>query len=147
MRRHTTSHSLTVALVLCALLLTGCAPTGPKWVDSGASYTDKTVASIYSAADITALTGVSTSDATQRRHDALLALRKLGGSASDAADLITKTLPADTRGVPVYIERAQFNGQPSLVVAEATGPASGKLTTKRLWVLSAKGAVLYVGTR
>ena len=147
MRRDTAVLSLTVALALSTLLLlAGCGAKGPQWVDADASYTGQSVSSVYATADISLQSGVSAADTTKQRHDALLALRKRGGAASDAADLITKTMPTDTRGVPVYVERAKFNGEPSLVIVEAIGPASGKLTTKRLWVLSTHGAVLFVGT-
>jgi hypothetical protein len=138
----------TVALALATVfLLSGCSPAGPQWVDAGASYTAKTVSGIYAKVDISKLAGVSAADTTKKRHDALTELRKLGGGASDAADLITRTMPSDSRGVPMYVERATFDGKPALILVEAIGPAKGQLTTKRLWVLSDVGAVLFVGSR
>jgi hypothetical protein len=138
--------ALSVA-VLALLVTAGCAPSGPTWVDSGASYTTKSVSRVLEEADISKLADTSAADSTKLRHDALTSLRRRGGNASAAADLITKTLPANTRGVPVYVERASMNGQPAYLLVEAIGPEKGKLTMKRLWVLSTAGAVLFVGTR
>jgi hypothetical protein len=97
--------------------------------------------------DISQYKDTSVADSSKLRHQALADLRKNGADASAAADLITKTLPADSQGVPVYVERASVGDQPAYLYVEAIGPANGKLTTKRLWVLSATGAVLFVGTR
>lgn len=148
MRRKTIALSLVVAFGFVAILtLSGCSPTGPQWVDVNTSYTANNVSDVYGKADISKFAQVSAADTTQQRHDALTGLRKRGGTAASAADLITKTLPSDTRGIPVYVERASYDGQPALVLVEAIGPAQGKLTTKRLWVLSSTGAVLFVGSR
>ena len=149
-RRSTLRRDQALLLCIAALLLsvtTACSPSGPAWVDSGATYTTKTLPSLMSKADISKYSGVSASDTTQLRHKALTDLRRRGGNASAAADLITKTLPSNSQGVPVYVERAKVGGQPSYILIEAIGPANGKLTTKRLWALSDAGAVLFVGTR
>jgi hypothetical protein len=102
---------------------------------------------VFPKADGSKYGDVSASDTTELRHEALTALRKEGKQASDAADLITKTLPSQSQGVPIYVERASVGGQPAYVLVEVIGPSDGKLTTKRLWALSDAGAVLYVGTR
>jgi len=133
------------AVLACAVALTGCGPTGPTWVEKSGTYTTGSLSTLYSAADISKLASTSTSDATKLRHDALVGLRARGGEAAKAADVITKTLPASTPGVPVYVEKATVSGQPAVVVIEAIGPPNGKLTTKRLWALSDAGAVLFVG--
>ena len=148
LRRNQALIGVAFSIAILVLLVTpGCTPYGPTWVDSGASYTTNTVSSFFDKTDIAKFGDTSTADAAQPRHDALTDLRRRGGNASLAADLITKTLPASTRGVPVYVERASMNGQPAYLLVEAIGPAKGKLTTKRLWVLSTTGAVLFVGTR
>ena len=59
----------------------------------------------------------------------------------------TATFGAKTRGVPVYVEWADLDGQRALIMVEAIGPAGGSLTTKRLWALSPSGDVLFAGTR
>jgi hypothetical protein len=147
--RRSIAVSLPVALSLAGalLFLSACAPSGPTWVDSGATYTTPTLTAVYAKADISKLVGSSASDTKEQRHNALTGLRKHGGLASKAADLITKTLPPNSRGVPVYVERATIDGQHGLILVEAIGPPNGKLTTKQLWVLSDVGAVLFVGTR
>jgi hypothetical protein len=61
--------------------------------------------------------------------------------------MLTKTFSAQTRAVPVYFERATFNGTPAVVVVEATGPPEGKLTTKRVWILDENGGVLFMGAK
>jgi hypothetical protein len=140
--------SLLLALSLAVvLLLPACAPSGPTWVDSGASYATSGLSAVYAKADISKLANGSASNTTQRRHDALVGLRKRGGSASAAADLITKTLPSNSRGVPIYVESATIDGRHGLILVEAIGPPNGKLTTKQLWALTDAGAVLFVGTR
>jgi hypothetical protein len=139
---------LLAGLAAMALLaLTACGPTGPTWVDAGATYHTTNLKSLYAKASIGDLAKTSTADTAKLRHDALVGLRRRGGSAADAADLITKTLPADSHGVPLYVERANVNGVPALILIEAIGPSTGKLTTRRLWALSDQGAVLFVGTR
>jgi hypothetical protein len=138
---------LAASLTAALLLLVGCGPTGPTWVDEGASYTTKSLSTVYAKADISKLAAVSAADTTAQRHEALIGLRKRGGNASQAADVLTKQLSSDTRGVPVYVERAKIDGKDGLIMVEAIGPANGKLTTKRLWALSSAGAVLFVGTR
>jgi hypothetical protein len=133
--------------ILMLLLAAGCAPSGPAWVDSGASYTTANLSTVFAKADIARYENVSAADTTELRHRALADLRKRGKQASAAADLITKTLPSQSQGVPVYVERASVGGQSAYVLVEVIGPSNGKLTTKRLWALSDAGAVLFVGTR
>jgi hypothetical protein len=134
------------AMIAC-LLAGGCSAKGPTYVDTGASYTKSTVDPVYARADISKFAQVSAADPSKLRHEALTALRARGGSAASAAELVTKTLPADTRGVPVYVEWANFEGRKALIIVEAIGPLTGKLTTKRLWVLTEDGTVLFAGSR
>jgi hypothetical protein len=148
LRRNQTALGTALGLAaLVFLLLVGCAQSGPTWVDSGASYTTATLPNVFPKADGSKYKNVSAADTTELRHEALTALRKQGKQASEAADLITKTLPSQSQGVPIYVERASVGGQPAYVLVEVIGPSNGKLTTKRLWALSDAGAVLYVGTR
>ena len=146
-RRPVAPLCICVCAATLLLLNTGCSPTGPTWVDSGAVYTTQTLPAAYAKADLGSLANTAVRDSARLRHDALVALRRRGGAASDAADLITKTLPTDNGAVPVYVEHATINGVAGLVIVEAMGPSSGNLSTKELWALSDKGAVLFVGTR
>jgi len=149
-RRLARVRNLLAAFALCwamSITLSGCGPSGPAWVDNGGSYSTASLSTLYARGDISKLASQASSNAVKLRHDALTGLRGRGGAAAAAADLVTKTLPASTRGVPVYVERATINGKPGLIIIEATGPASGALSTKRLWALSETGAVLFVGTR
>ena len=138
---------LVVSFFALATVLCGCASSGPVWVDAGGQYTLASVSAVYGKGDITRLAQQPSSAATSLRHEALTALRRRGATASTAADVITRSLPPTTRGVPVYVEKASVNGTPAYVIIDATGPSNGNLSTKRLWVLSDKGSIMFVGTR
>ena len=144
-------HRRLVLLAFVALVLTlgvsGCARTAPTWVDEGATYTTATVARLLDNADISRIAGRPTTDATKLRHEALSSLRRQGASASSVADILTSTFQPDTRGVPVYIEKASLEGTPVVIVVEATGSKTGTLKTKRLWVLGEDGSVYLARTR
>ncbi|MDR3685762.1 MAG: hypothetical protein P4L93_02220 [Coriobacteriia bacterium] len=131
--------------VVSATALAGCGPTGPEWVEHGGTYTTESLATLYSKADISKLASQTPSDVAKLRHDALTGLRQRDAAAAAAADLVTKILPSDTRGVPVYVEKATVSGEPAIIVIEATGRPNGPLSTKRLWAISEQGAVLFVG--
>ena len=148
MRRMPSLMLLLAVLALFAVsapALVGCGPTGPEWVEHGGTYTTGSLATLYTKADISKLASQTPTNVSKLRHDALTGLRQRGAAAAAAADLITKTLPSDTRGVPVYVEKAVVGGQPAVVVIEATGRVNGPLSTKRLWAISDQGAVLFVG--
>lgn len=134
-------------LAMAALGTSGCTADEPSWTDNGAIYTMKSVERVLDAADISAQNGRATTEATKLRHDALTSLRRQGGSAAKAADLLTATFPPDTRAVPVYVEAASLDGAPVFIVVEATGPKTGTLNMKRLWVLSEDGSVILALSR
>ena len=146
-RRLRTLLPALLALVLSATVASGCTSTGPSYVDSGANYSKASLSSLFDKVDIRRYATQSAGDTTKLRHDALTSLRRRGGDASKAADLLTATFGANTRGVPVYVEWANLDGQRALVLVEAIGPSNGVLTTKRLWALSESGDVLFVATR
>lgn len=137
--------ALIVALTLLAVA--GCAPSGPSWVDSSATYTTSNLPGVFDKTDISKYKDQPVTKSAELRQKALTALRMEGQQASQAADLITKVLPIDSSGVPVYVERATVGGQPAYILVEAIGPTGGKLSVKRMWALSDSGAVLWVGTR
>lgn len=141
--------ALVVALAATVALasLVGCARKGPVFVDSGATHTQATALSLLAQADASTVASRSTKDGTRLRHDALAALRGQGPAASTAADLLTRTFPSDTSGVPVYVERGTYEGKPALLVVEATGPSTGSLNSKRLWVVGDTGDILFAGSR
>jgi hypothetical protein len=141
------ASALTVLALLSLVLLAGCGPTGPQWIDNHGSYSATSVTNLYAKADISPLSSVGRAEVANRRHDALTGLRRRGGAAAEAADLITRTIPQTSAGIPVYVEKATFDGKASLIIIEAIGPPNGKLTVKRLWVLSDSGSVEFVGTR
>ena len=126
-----------------AMLLTGCSSADPVYVSKGTSYTAATIASVFDIADTTE----PATESALLRHSALAALRRSGADASAVADLLTRSFPSDTRGVPVYVERATFDGKPAVVVVEATGPSGGHLDSKRIWVLGERGDVYFAGSR
>ena len=136
-----------VALSIVAAVTSGCGSRGPSYVDSGASYSKASLSGLLDKTDITEYSSQSAADVATLRHDALTGLRRRGGEASKAADLITATFGAETRGVPVHVEWADLDGKRSLILVEAIGPSNGVLTTKRLWALSESGDVLFAATR
>jgi predicted small lipoprotein YifL len=135
------------AAAMLISLLSGCAPKGPVYVDAAASYDKTSALAILAAADASNYASRPTSDGVELRHDALAELRRKSPSASGVADLITTTFPRATSGVPVYVEKATFEGKPAVIVVEATGPPSGKLSSKRIWVLGENGDILFAGSR
>lgn len=134
-------------VLACLAFLLGCSTQGPDFVDEGASYNETSVMALADGIDTSRLANTPSDDAAGLRHEALTTLRSLGGRAVPIADMLTRTFSAQTRGVPVYFERATFNGKAAVVVIEAAGPANGKLIAKRVWVLDEQGGVLYVGGR
>jgi predicted small lipoprotein YifL len=144
------SRTVLVASLLAAVaaaLMTGCASKGPVYVDSGVNHTSATALALLAKADASAVASKPTSEGAKLRHEALAALRRNGAAASSVADLLTRTFPSSTSGVPVYVERGSYEGKPAVLVVEATGPKSGSLSTKRLWVVGESGDVLFAGSR
>lgn len=139
---------MTLVAVLALAAIVGCGSSAsPKWVDADATYATSSLPGVFDKADISKYKDRPVAEAAELRHKALTALRLEGEDAARAADLITKTLPADSPGIPVYVERATVSGQPAYILVEAIGPTGGRLTVKRIWALADSGAVLWVGTR
>lgn len=132
-----------LALLAIVLMLPGCSSSAPTVVDSGTSYTAPSAQAKLAALSTAAYGSAAVADAPALRSKALTALRSKGQLGSQSADLITRTFPPDTKAVPVYIEKARFEGKPAILVVEAYGPEGGDLTHKRLWVLSSNGEVLF----
>jgi len=143
------AHSIRLVTLslLMLLVLSGCAPSGPVWVDSEATYSADSVVDIFTDVQGGRAEGNPVEDAADLRHTALVGLRRRGGSAAQAADLITRTFPATT-GVPLRIERAQFEDQAdTLVIVELIGPDGGTLSDMRLWVVGPDGDILFSSVR
>jgi hypothetical protein len=138
---------MTACLALVTMLLAGCAPKGPVYVKDGKNYDKSTAIALLASVDAGSYSKERTSDGPKLRHAALAALRRNGPAASSAADLLTRTFPSKTAGVPVYVEHGSFNSVPAYVVIEATGPASGHLNSKRIWIVTEKGDILFAGSR
>jgi hypothetical protein len=141
------SVAIVAAMFSVVVVLVGCSSRGTVFVDGGTSYDAATVMKVAEGIDTSQFANTPSDQAPDLRHKALTALRSQGGRAVPVADMLTKTFPAETRGVPVYFERATFNGKNAVIMIEAAGPANGKLTAKRVWVLDEQGGVLYVGGR
>lgn len=136
-----------LAIMVVASLVSGCAASGPAWVDEGNSYETADIDQVFESAGQSPAEGSPVADAPDLRHDALVALRRQNAEAAAAADLITRTFPS-TAGVPTYVERATFDGKTdSLIVVEAIGPEGGNLDDLRVWVLSEGGDVLFAAVR
>lgn len=142
----TTRAAIAVAFV-AVLLMAGCTPKGPTFVDRGSTYTTATVLAVFDRADTSKLASRPSTDAPALRHNALSGLRARGGKAATAADELTKLLPTDTRAVPVYVELATIGGQPVVIMVEAAGTKTGALDRKRLWVFDQHGNVVLAGSQ
>jgi len=138
---------LSLAAVTLFLILAtgGCSAQGPQFVETDNTYTEATVMSLVDTVDTSKLAKTPSTEAAELRHKALTALRTRGGSAIGVANLLTRTFPADTHGVPVYFELAKYKDKNAVIVIEAAGPSTGALTAKRIWVLDEAGEVLFVG--
>jgi hypothetical protein len=139
--------AMLVLVLGLALVLTGCSEQEAPFVDGGATYDKTSVMKLAEGVDTAKLAATPSSEATYLRHKALTSLRTRGERAVPVADMLTKTFSAETRGVPVYFERATFDNKPAVIMIEAAGPANGKLIAKRVWVLDEAGNVLFVGGR
>jgi len=131
-----------IAFALAGLLVSGCAAAGPEWVDQGTAYSTEDAKEVFGRIAESNEAGSPVSEASDLRHAALVGLRRRGGGAAEAADLITKTFPS-TAGVPIYVERSSFNGEDALLLVELIGPEGGSLDDVRLWVISTEGDVLF----
>lgn len=119
-------------------MLAGCTDKSPAWIDKGASYSSAEARALLDRVDTAKLAETPASSGAKMRQDVLAALRNHGSAAMSVADLITKTFPAGTEAVPVYVERATVAGRPAVLIIEAWGPSGSKLSLKRLWVIDAK---------
>lgn len=129
-----------------SLTASGCSPSDIVLVDDDRRFTREDTARLLD--ELEPPTSVTEpGDVTQRRRDALADLRREGGTGNRAANLITRSFPPDTRGVPFYVERAEVGGEPAWLVIEAIGPSAGRLDDERLWVLTDDGGVLFSATR
>lgn len=134
-------------VILVTVSLAGCARSGPAYAETANEYSAANVDVLFENARATDTEGQASSRSEELRHRALVDLRDQGPGASAAADLITDTFPVDTRGVPVYVERAAFGGAEAVFLLEAIGPQGGSLDDTRLWVISEAGEVLYSEVR
>jgi hypothetical protein len=88
-----------------------------------------------------------TARAKELRLDALTELRSAGDEGQDAASLVTRVIPNADNTVPVYVERARFDGTDAILVIEAYGRPSAALDAARLWVMSLDGRILFSAMR
>jgi hypothetical protein len=136
-----------IASAAIVLALAGCGVPAPTYVSDGGSYTAEEVLRLPSKLEPGDLADEAAERSAELRHEALVKLRRQGPDAAEVASLITRTFPADTLGVPFYVERATFDGGPAIVIVEAIGRPGGSLSDERVWVISDSGDVLISGTR
>lgn len=136
-----------VIVTLAGILVAGCTPVRPQFVDDGRELSADQALDLPIDLNPGALAGRPTADAEQLRSKALASMRREGGTQADVASLITAGLPTSGRGVPFYVELAEVDSVPAIVVVEATGPKTGILEDQRVWVLDRTGKVILMGTR
>lgn len=142
-----TAIAVALAAAVTLSLPLGCKKTGITYIESGNAFTRESALAVLAKTDASSIAARPTSEGPGLRHNALARLRRLGPAASSAADLLTRSFPSDTTGVPVHVERGTYNTVPVLLVVEATGPSSGSLSSKRLWIVSEAGDILFAGSR
>lgn len=144
----TTRVSRWVFGALLALAVAGCSAPTPEFVDSGNEYTKQEAISLLEESDAGSLSDAPTQDSETLRREALARLRQQGGSAQEAARVITEAFAGAKRGVPYRVERATFDGAACWIVLEAAArTGSSRLDSRRLWVLDPQGTVLLYGSR
>ena len=136
--------ALLLVMLVPALALSACAGIHVAYVDQSAVYSKSDLQALL---ETTTAEGVSTEPAERApdlRHDSLVELRSQGRAQSAFADLITRSFPTASEGVPVYVEQAVVDGQPAVVVVEAWGKVGARIDRKRLWVLErSSGDILF----
>lgn len=130
-----------VCMMVAALSLSGCSSKIVSFVDEGREFELQSTAEVL--ATVNAPRFSEEKSVSESRTEALTQLRDQGEQANQAADLITRTFPSDTRSVPFYVERATVDGKPAWLVIEAIGKAGAPLEDERLWVLDDEGSVLF----
>lgn len=142
-------RTIPTGLVLIAIAtgLVGCSGADITYKDSGSAYSKQDVAAVFDNADTDPYAETNTNEAPALRTKAMIELHKAGGDQADIADMLTRTFPNTTNSVPVYVERAEFEGSAAVIVVEAIGPAGSTMKDERLWVLDPDGTVLYSAMR
>lgn len=135
------------SVLVTAFALAGCSGPDPTFVEDGALYDSASAGELVEQADPGSLAEKPAAQASELRHDYLVALRGLGGGAATAAEVITRTFPTETEAVPFYVELAMFDDEPAYIIVEALGRPGGTLSDKRLWVIDEDGNVLLSGVR
>lgn len=138
------SRGLAVMVLVAALALSACSRTRVAYVDADAHYTTQQLQALLNQTSLGSVGDEPANRAPELRHEALVQLRSQGKAQSGAADVITKAFPAATASVPIYVERAEFDGAGSLILIEAWRDSRGRLSAKRLWVIDAEsGEIRY----
>ena len=127
--------ALMVAAAAAAGMLAGCGPQVETTVtDNGGAYTIAEVQRAASSMNLGDVARLKTDDAPEARNKALVRLRTHGKLGAAVADLLTREFGSKTRSVPVSVESAAVDGVDAWIVIEAAPGATGRLTTRRLWV-------------
>lgn len=136
-----------LVLSLTLLWLVGCSTARPTFVDDNAVYTADSAIKLLESSNSGELADAPFADTEKLRQEALSDLRRHGGAAREAAKTITRAFSNSPRGVPYYVERIRYGKTSGWLLLEAAGRNGGKLSTRRLWVVDAKGNVLLFGSR
>lgn len=135
LRRPVSMIPVVVALTLVTSLAHGCSQRILQYRDSGRTLRLSEVADLARTTDLGRASQSAADEAADLRTQALTELRSHGKDAQQLADALTAQLPADYRGVPVYVERASVDGRDCWIVVEARPAAGGgALSARRYWV-------------
>lgn len=131
---------LVTAIVLSALLLVACGQPTPlrvRFEPNGAPLTGISAEKLAASTDIGPVAAVAVDKAPAVRAEMLKQLRADGPAGERAAQLLTTGFPTATASVPILVRDCSFEGTSAVIVVEAFGDATGKLTHRRLWVFGA----------
>lgn len=123
-----------VLLATTLVLASCCAAKSVQWIPDGEPLTRADIERLARTADISSASDLTTEEAPDARAEVLVWLRRQGPDGERSASLLTQGFPERTASVPVHVQIASLEGTRSLVVVEAYGGASGKLTRRRVWV-------------
>lgn len=146
MKRYVSAPRFLVPIMLLSLLLVGCTRDSDiTFVSRDRAFTAQELSTMAASLKPPSFENAPVADAPELRKSALASLRA-DDETSQLADLLTRTLPVDSRSVPYYAERATVNGRDAWIVVEVWGSAGGMLDKSRVWAFDAQTADVIVAS-
>lgn len=146
MKRTVITRRSLIMIMLLTLSLAGCARgSNITFVSDDREFSARELPTMAAALPSPSYKDAPVTDAARLRKSALASLRA-DDETRPLADLLTRTLPADSRSVPYYAERATVNDRDAWVVVEVWGSAGGTLDKSRVWAFDAQTADVIIAS-